>query len=141
MRLRFPAPKTGVPLTCGMTSGQEADMTDVDGLWTAEGATLEGWPTSGIIMCFRNQVFGGGERYYCVGSYKLHGHTVEIDAHVHHYHGAAQSSLANSTPDFTVHYRGRVIAGSEIIEGEVYRAENPDLKLPVQLVRRAPLLG
>jgi hypothetical protein len=110
---------------------------DVDGLWTAEGTTREGFPTSGVMMCFRNQVFGGGERYFWVGNYRLHGHIIEIDAHVHHYHGNAQSYLASSTPDFAVHYRGRVVANLEMIEGELYRADNPHLKFPVQLVRRA----
>jgi len=112
---------------------------DVDGLRTFEGVTLEGWPTSGVIMCIRNQIFGGGDRYYYVGSYRLRGQTIEIEAHVSHYHGAAYSSLAGGMPDFAVHYHGRVMAGSEMIQGELYRADNPYLNLPLQLVRRAAL--
>jgi hypothetical protein len=116
-------------------------MPEIDGLWTAEGATLEGWPTSGILMLVRDQVFGGASRYYCFGGYRLHGQRIEIEAHVYHYHGSNQNRLAGDAPDFTVHYRGRVLAASEIIEGTVYRAENPNLKLPVQLVRRDALLA
>jgi hypothetical protein len=112
-------------------------MADIDGLWTATGRTLAGWPTSGIMMCIRNHVFGGNERYYSVGQYKLHGQNIEIEVHVHHYHGGVHSPLAPGMSDFTVRYRGRVLAGAGIIEGEVYRAENPQLKLPVQLTRRA----
>lgn len=114
-------------------------MSEIDGLWTAEGATLEGWPTSGVLTLVREQVFGGGSRYYCLGAYRLHGQRIEIEAHVYHYHGSHHNRLAGGTPDFTVHYRGRVLAASEIIEGTVYRVENPNVKLPIQLVRRATL--
>ena len=31
------------------------------------------------------------------------------------------------------------LAGAGLIEGQVYRAENPNLRLPVQFVRRAML--
>jgi hypothetical protein len=114
-------------------------MAEIDGLWTAEGRTLAGWPTSGVIMCIHNQVFGGNERYYMVGQYRLQGQSIEIQAHVYHYHGMVHSSLATGIPDFTVRYRGRVLASAGVIEGEVYRTENSHLKLPVRLTRRAML--
>ncbi len=114
-------------------------MPDIDGLWTAEGATLDGWPISGVMVFFRDQVFGGGARHYCLGAYRLHGSSVEIEAHIYHYHGSTQSRLARGAPDFTVHYHGRLMAASEIIEGTVFRAENPSMRLPVQLARRAAL--
>jgi|SRR5581483_9512005 len=114
-------------------------MPDIDGLWTAEGATLDGWPISGVMVFFRDQVFGGGARHYCLGAYRLHGSSVEIEAHIYHYHGSTQSRLARGAPDFTVHYHGRLMAASEIIEGTVFRAETPSMRLPVQLARRAAL--
>jgi hypothetical protein len=113
---------------------------DVDGLWTAEGVTLEGWPISGVMIFFRDQVFGGNNRYYCLGSYRVHNRTIEIDTHLWHYHGATYSYVAGSSPDFTLHYRGGVMMGSEMIEAEVNRAENPYPRYPVKLLRRA-LLG
>jgi hypothetical protein len=112
---------------------------DVDGLWTVEGATLEGWPISGAMVFFRMHVFGGNDRYYCLGSYRPQGHMIEIDTHLYHYHGATYSSVGGSAPDFVLHYRGRVMMGSEMIEAEVNRAESPYPKYPVKLLRRAPL--
>ena len=114
-------------------------MADIEGLWTAEGESLDGWPTSGVMVCLRNQVFGGGNRYYCTGQYRLRGGRVEIEAHIYHYAGATRSALGYGAPDFTVHYHGRLLAGAGLIEGQVYRAENPNLRVPVQFVRRAML--
>jgi len=115
------------------------EMADIEGLWTAEGASVDAWPTSGVMICIRNHVFGGGNRYYFTGQYRLRGGRVEIEAHAYHYHGATRSALGRGAPDFIVHYRGRFLAGAGIIEGEAYRAENPNLRLPVQFVRRATL--
>lgn len=74
-------------------------MSEIDGLWTAEGATPEGWPTSGILMFVRGQVFGGGNRYYCLGRYRLQGQRIEIEAHTYHYHGSNQTHLAEPPND------------------------------------------
>ena len=112
---------------------------NVDGLWTVEGMTPEGWPVSGVMIFLRDQVFGGNDRYYCLGNYRLHGHAIEIDTHLYHYHGASHSYLAGEAPDFRLHYRGRIMMGSEMIEAEVHRAENPDQRYPVTLLRCAQL--
>jgi hypothetical protein len=114
-------------------------MTDIEGLWTAEGESVDAWPTSGVMIFLRNQIFGGGNRYYCTGQYRLRSGRVEIEARVYHYHGATRSALGHGAPDFTVNYHGRFLAGAGLIEGEVYRAENPSVRLPLQLVRRAAL--
>lgn len=112
---------------------------DVDGLWTVEGQTLEGWPVSGVMIFVRNQVFGGNDRYYCLGRYRPQGHIIEIDTHLYHYHGATHSYLAGSTPDFALHFRGRVMMESDMIEAEVNRAEDPYPRYPATLLRRVRL--
>jgi hypothetical protein len=113
---------------------------DVDGLWTVEGMTPEGWPLSGVMIFLRDQVYGGNDRYYCLGSYRFHGGVIEIDTHLYHYHGGTHSYVAGDAPDFRLHYRGRVMMGVEMITAEVSRAEYPYLRYPVTLLRRA-LLG
>src|SRR5215469_13397501 len=104
-----------------VTSGS-GEMADIEGLWTAEGESVDAWPTSGVMICIRNHVFGGGNRYYFTGQYRFQGGRVEIEAHAYHYHGATRSALGRGAPDFIVHYRGRFLAGAGIIEGEAYRA-------------------
>jgi hypothetical protein len=109
----------------------------IDGLWTVEGLSLESGTSGGVLVLCRGQVLGGGDRYYCVGSFKRNGAIVEIDARVYHFHGAVHSRVAGTKPDFHIHFRGRLL--TEVIEGQVHRADDRDVKLPFQLVWRAPL--
>lgn len=111
-------------------------MESIDGLWTAEGMSLDGASSGGILVFCRGQVFGGGDRYYCIGSYKL-GAVVEIEARVFHFHGSVHSRIAGMKPDFHLHFRGRVL--TELIEGYVSRADDMEVKMPFKLIWRAPL--
>ena|SRR5690348_2228805 len=111
-------------------------MQRIDGLWTVEGISLDTATSAGVLVLCCGQVVGGGERYYCVGSYKAKRAIVEIDVKFYHYHGAVHSPVAGARPDFQIRFRGRVL--TELIEGNA-RCADGAVSVPFRLVWRAPL--
>jgi hypothetical protein len=112
-------------------------MQRIDGLWTVEGLSLEGATSGGVLVFCHGQVFGGGDRYYCIGTYSLSGAFIDIEARIFHFHGAVHSRVAGNKPDFHLHFRGGVL--TEVIEGQVNRADDHEVNAPLKLIWRAPL--
>ena len=112
-------------------------MKSLDGLWTVEGVSFEAADEGGVLMLTHGQVLGGGNRFYCIGTYRQHGGIVEIDIRSFHFHGSAYSPVFGGKPDYHLHLRGRVL--TEVIEGAVERVDELTVQVPFRMIWRAPL--
>jgi hypothetical protein len=112
-------------------------MLSVEGLWTVEAESVQGWVMSGVVVLRGDRLLGGGERYYCTGSYKLRGNIIEGEARLFYYHGPMTNVFGLPSPDFRVSFKGRCF--TELIEGELRRVGEAGVKLPFKFIWRAPL--
>lgn len=112
-------------------------MDDVEGLWTAEFGSSNGWTRGGIAVLAKGRFLGGGEQYYIEGRYGVHGGILEGNARCSHFHGPVANIFGDTTPDFHVTFKGRVL--TDLVEGHLYRPDQPGLTLPFRLARRASL--
>ncbi len=116
-------------------------MISLEALWTIEFEVVTGWENGGVVVLETNRVFGGDSEYYYLGTFNasLSGSTTKFSAEVRvkHYHGAATTAFGDSATDFTVKLEGEQVG--EVIEGEIYRPENPQKTLMIRMTRRAEL--
>ena len=112
-------------------------MKSVDGLWTAEFGTVNGWTSGGILILDKGRLFGGGDRYYCVGFFKLHEKRFSGEIMCHHFHGPTVDAFNTTLSDFNLSFRGRLM--SDFIDGQMHHSDLPGQTLPFRLVWRATL--
>src|SRR5689334_14245851 len=98
-------------------------MQNVEGLWTAEIKSLDGWTNGGVVVLDKGRMFGGGEHFYVVGRYDLHDRVFTGDAHCSHFNGPSVNAFGDTSPDFRLTLRGRWV--SDFIEGEMHRPDRP----------------
>jgi hypothetical protein len=118
-------------------TGLENVMQSVDGLWSAEFGTLNGWTNGGVIMLDKGRLLGGGEHYYCVGRFDLRGHVFTAEARCSHFHGPTMNAFGHTLPIFYLTVKGRLVG--DFIDGEMHQSDQPGQKLPFRLVWRAGL--
>ncbi len=108
----------------------------IEGLWTFEAVSINGWPVGGAVVLIGGRLLGGGNQFYYVGSYRERGHVFEGEARLSHFTGPAVNAFGDTTPDYRVLFRGRRM--SDVIDGEAYRPESPQVKRAFRLLWRAP---
>ena len=106
----------------------------IDGLWTFEAISREGWPVGGAVVLLGGRLLGGGNHYYYVGTYRENGRAFEGEARLFHFQGPAVNAFGDTTPDFHVLLRGRRL--SDVITGDAYRPESPQMKRAFRLLWR-----
>jgi hypothetical protein len=109
----------------------------IEGLWTFEAISREGWPVGGAVVLIGGRLLGGGSHYYYAGTYREHDRVFEGKARAFHFQGPATSPFGDTSPDYHVVFRGRRL--SDVIDGEAYRPENPQMKQAFRLVWRAAI--
>jgi hypothetical protein len=107
----------------------------IEGLWTFEAISHDGWPAGGVVVLIGGRLLGGSNRYYYVGTYREHGYVFEGEARLFHFQGPALNAFGDTTPDYRVLFRGRRL--SDVIDGEAYRPESPQTKRAFRLLWRA----
>lgn len=112
-------------------------MQRVDGLWSAEFNTVNGWASGGVVILDRGRLLGGGDHYYCVGHFDLRGHVFAGEARCSHFHGPTVNAFGNTLPLFHVTIKGRLVG--DFIDGEMHQSDQPGQVLPFRLVWRAEL--
>jgi hypothetical protein len=120
-----------------VAEGKSAMQRGIEGLWTFEALSADGWPVGGAVVLIGGRLLGGGNRYYYVGSYRErdHGRVFEGEARLFHFHGPTVDAFGSTSPDFRVPFRGHRL--SDLIEGEAYRPESPQLRRAFRLCWRA----
>ena len=108
----------------------------VDGLWTSEIYGLQGWENTGVVVLENGQVMGGGRNHYSTGSYNLSGDDISLSIDIT-YHGTPRTLFGSSDPTVSLHLDGR--CNDEIIEGSVFRGDNPNQALSFRLTKRADI--
>jgi hypothetical protein len=112
-------------------------MNSVDGLWTAEFGTANGWTSGGVLVFDQGRLFGGGDRYYCVGHFGMHRNIFSGELWCHHFHGPSMDAFNTTFPEFRLSLRGRLT--SDFIDGQMHHSDRPGQTLPFRLIRRAAL--
>src|SRR5689334_1355861 len=104
----------------------------IEGLWTFEAASPDGWPVGGVVVLVGGRLLGGSGQHYYAGAYRERERMFEGEARVLHFQGPAVSPFGDASPDYRVAFRGRRL--SDLIDGEAYRPENPLIKRAFRLV-------
>lgn len=108
----------------------------VDGLWTSEIYGLHGWENTGVLVLKGGQAMGGGRNHYSVGNYTLSGNDISVLFDII-YHGTPRTLFGSSDATLSVQLGGRY--NDELIEGSIFRQDNPKQTLSVRLTKRAPI--
>ena len=112
-------------------------MREVDGLWTAEFGSQSGWTSGGVMVLEKSRLVAGGDRYYCIGSYEMHGRVFTGQGRCLHFHGPSLNVFGNSSPDYHLVFKGRWV--DDFIDGGMHQPDLPGQKLPFRLVWRSRL--
>ena len=116
-------------------------MISLEALWTIEFEVVTGWENGGVVVLETNRVFGGDSEYYYLGTFNasLSNSATKFTAEVRavHYRGEARTAFGDSATDFTVKLEGEQVG--EVIEGKMYRTDNPQNALRIRMTRRAAL--
>ena len=110
----------------------------LEGLWTAEFESEEGWTNGGVVVFETNRLFGGDMCYYYVGNYRAgKGKRVSAEFRAVHYHGPIVTVFGLEETAHDVVFRGK--RSGDTIVGKIHRPEAPQKTLPARLTRRADL--
>jgi len=107
----------------------------VDGLWTIEVDAVSGWSVGGVVVFRAGRLAGGGDHYWCVGEYAVHGRKVTGWARCVHYHGPVFTAFGTTMPDFRVAFS--CAHRGDALDGEIHQSDRPETRLPFHLLRRA----
>jgi len=109
----------------------------LEALWSVEflsGTTLR--QGAGVIVLETSRAFGGDSSYFYVGGYQLIHDTLKADVKVTHYFGPT-ISVFGPRQQFTLKLEGKIAEHTFSLHG--YLVEQPELKITVQLTKRADL--
>ena len=109
----------------------------VDGLWTTEMYGLHGWENTGVLVLKIGQAIGGGRNHYSVGTYSQSGDDISISIDII-YHGTPRTLFGSSDSTLSLQLNGRHT--EELIEGAIFRRENPKQTLSVRMTKRAGII-
>ena len=83
------------------------------------------------------RLFGGDAQYYYLGTYQATHDEINAKARIVHYEGPLHTAFGDDATDFTVELHGK--REGDVINGQMYRTNNPQNVLPIRLTRRANL--
>ena len=108
----------------------------LEALWTAEFSSNLGIFGAGVVVFETGRLFGGDSQYYYLGTCEVKNEVLEADIEVTHFAGQG-FSLFGGLKKFHLKAEGKIKEPKMEISG--YLKENPDLKIYIQLTRRAEL--
>ena len=108
----------------------------IEGLWTSEFYGLHGWESSGVLVLENGRAFGGGRHHFSTGSYEISGEDLSMSIEIE-YHGPPRTLFGSSDKKISLQLNGQI--GNGMIEGSVFRSENPKMTLMFRLIKRADI--
>lgn len=108
----------------------------IQGLWTSEIYGLHGWENNGVVVLENGRALGGGRNHFSVGSYEISGEDLSMSIDID-YHGPPRTLFGSSDKKISIQLNGQI--GNGMVEGAVFRPENPKLTLMFRLTKRADI--
>ncbi len=109
----------------------------LEALWTLQFRSAVGWQVGGVIVLETGRIFGGDSAYYYIGDYQAQGDAVTARIAVEHYEGPLGDAFGTPLKSFTI--QGHFQRNGNVMTGEFWRPQQPAMKLPGRLMRRADL--
>ena len=108
----------------------------LDGIWSIEVASIEGWARAGIVLINKDKVAGGSRNYYAVGSVQVSGSDIKITLNSHIF-GETTPLFGTKKKHYSLIMDGKL--KKDKIKGALSEADNIDFNIPCHLTRRADL--
>ena len=107
-----------------------------EGIWTGEVYGPFGWETRGVFIFDNGRIVGGDNRQYLMGTYSLSGNEISVSIEII-YHGTPRTLFGSSDATLSLQLVGRI--NGELIEGSIFRQDNPKQTLSIRLTKRAEI--
>ena len=108
----------------------------IEALWSVEFISDMDVIGAGVIVLETERILGGDSKYFYVGNYEVRHQELEAEIEVTHYSGEPYSIFGPEV-NFRVKITGEI--GTDVMEGQGHRVDNPQRKFGVRLTRRAEL--
>ena len=89
-------------------------------------------PAGGVVVLKGGRIYGGDAGYYYIGSYTEAGEGFRIKVRIVKYDPTAKDAFGDTVASFEV--EAELTQHGEIIQGQMARVEQPDIKLPIRLI-------
>lgn len=108
----------------------------LDGIWSIEVASIEGWTRAGVLAINDGEVVGGSRNYYTVGSAKASskGINITMDSHIF---GEITPLFGTRKKRYALVLQGKRRANQ--IKGTMSEVGNSKFSVPYRLTRLADL--
>jgi hypothetical protein len=114
-------------------------MRQIESLYVVEFGDIAGfgYRNGGVVILETNRVFGGDSGYFYLGDYSVFGDRFAACVKITKHNPSWENVFGDDAPQFEIRVLGS-IEGDIIVAG-MERLDRPGLRLPLRLVRKAPL--
>ena len=109
----------------------------LEGFWTAEFQGIANFFGGAVVILIGSRLYGGDSQYYYTGFYDVKDKTLTGLLQVTAFVPGATTVFGTHERNFTIHLNGTI--GENFINAVGIRPDNPNLRLPIALTKRADL--
>ena len=109
----------------------------VDGFWTVEFIGIPGFTGGGVVLLSKGKLLGGDSQYYYTGQYTENKDTLDAHVIVNAFVAQPASVFGTNEQKFGLNLSGAI--GSQVINANGSRAENPKMTMKLRLTRRGDI--